>query len=229
MSLFHHKLKQIKKNKNGKHIIIKFDSNEIILKLVDTSEDTINLLYRLRKKYRNMFATDFHMTKEKTKEWINKLILENPERVLFIIYLNNTKIGCIGHGGFDEKNNSSQLDNMMKDPTCKISGIMTVVEKVYLNWMFDFFNLSKITGYLFSDNERMMNIHKECGWVLVGDVPIKKNSYDDCTRWEEIKNFSNNENAERYFNIIEIRKENLMKNFNKIEYESQRYFMEDHL
>ena len=55
MSLFHHKLKQIKKNKNGKHIIIKFDSNEIILKLVDTSEDTVNLLYRLRKKLKDKF------------------------------------------------------------------------------------------------------------------------------------------------------------------------------
>ncbi len=147
------------------------------------------------------------------------------------------------YGGFDEKNNSSQLDNMMKDPTFKIPGIMTIVEKVYLKWMFDCFELSKIVGYLFSDNERMMNIHKKCGWVLIDTVPLKKVFHEEGIRWEEIlddsglpklnalydssspvtanyppvrrkgiQNDSNNQIAERYFNIIELTRKNLMKN-----------------
>jgi len=135
-----------------------------------------------------------------------------------MIYFDNKKIGCIGNGGYDEKNNSSRLDNMMKDPLCNLSGAMTIVEKVYLKWMFDDLKLSKITGFLFSDNSRMINIHKKCGWITVDVVPIKKIFTEEETRWEEITTKPNNENVERYFNKIELTRENIMKNFDDIKY-----------
>ena len=132
MTHFHDRLEEIKKNGSIDFLKIKFGTGEIILKLVDASDETISLLYNLRKKYREMFATDFEMTEDKTRNWIKNLILGNPERILFIIYFNNKKIGCIGNGGYDKKNNSSRLDNMMKDPLCNLPNAMTIVEKVYL-------------------------------------------------------------------------------------------------
>ena len=200
MTYFHDRLEEIKKHGSIDILKIKFRIGEIILKMVDTSDETVSLLYNLRKKYRKMFATDFEMTEDKTRNWINNLILGNPERILFIIYFDNIKIGCIGNGGYDKKNNSSRLDNMMKDPLCNLSGAMTIVEKVYLKWMFDDLKLSKITGFLFSDNSRMINIHIKCGWITVDVVPIKKIFTEEETRWEEITTKSNNENVERYFN-----------------------------
>ena len=216
MTNFFEKLKNIKKMNDGKILEITYENYKIELKLVDMNSDTIDLLYNLRKKYRDMFATDFVMTKEKTKQWIKKDILENRERALFIIYVNGEKIGCIGNGGYYIEKNSSRLDNMMKDPTCKIRGIMTIIEKVYLKWMFDYFQLSKITGYLFSDNEKMMIIHKRCGWVLLDKVSIKKTYNEKGSIWEI--DYSNQKNSERFFNIIELTKKDLMENFNDIEY-----------
>ena len=218
MTYFHDRLEEIKKHGSIDFLKIKFGLDEIILKVVDTSDETVNLLYNLRKKYRKMFAHDFEMTEEKTRNWIKKLILGNPERILFIIYFNNKKIGCIGNGGYDKKNNSSRLDNMMKDPLCNLPGAMTIVEKVYLKWMFDDLKLSKITGFLFSDNSRMIKIHKKCGWITTDVVPIKKIFTEEETRWEEIITKSNNENVERHFNKIELTRENIMKNFDDIKY-----------
>ena len=218
MTYFHERLEEIKKHGSVDFLKIKFGLGEIILKLVDTSDETVSLLYNLRKKYRKMFATDFEMTEDKTRNWIKNLILENSGRILFMIYFDNKKIGCIGNGGYDEKNNSSRLDNMMKDPLCNLPGAMTIVEKVYLKWMFDDLKLSKITGFLFSDNSRMINIHKKCGWITVDVVPIKKIFTEEETRWEEITTKSNNENVERYFNKIELTRENIMKNFDDIKY-----------
>ena len=218
MTYFHDRLEEIKKHGSIDFLKIKFGLDEIILKLVDTSDETVNLLYNLRKKYRKMFATDFEMTEDKTRNWIKKLILENPERILFMIYFDNKKIGCIGNGGYDKKNNSSRLDNMMKDPLCNLPGAMTIVEKVYLKWMFDDLKLSKITGFLFSDNSRMMKIHKKCGWITTDVVPIKKIFTEEETRWEVITTKSNNENVERHFNKIELTRENIMKNFDDIKY-----------
>ena len=218
MTYFYDRLEEIKKHGSIDFLKIKFGLGEIILKLVDTSDETVSLLYNLRKKYRKMFATDFEMTEDKTRNWIKNLILGNSGRILFMIYFDNKKIGCIGNGGYDEKNNSSRLDNMMKDPLCNLSGAMTIVEKVYLKWMFDDLKLSKITGFLFSDNSRMINIHKKCGWITVDVVPIKKIFTEEETRWEEITTKSNNENVERYFNKIELTRENIMKNFDDIKY-----------
>ena len=218
MTYFYDRLEEIKKHGSIDFLKIKFGLSEIILKLVDTSDETVSLLYNLRKKYRKMFATDFEMTEDKTRNWIKNLILENSGRILFMIYFDNKKIGCIGNGGYDEKNNSSRLDNMMKDPLCNLSGAMTIVEKVYLKWMFDDLKLSKITGFLFSDNSRMINIHKKCGWITVDVVPIKKIFTEEETRWEEITTKPNNENVERYFNKIELTRENIMKNFDDIKY-----------
>ena len=218
MTYFHERLEEIKKHGSVDFLKIKFGLGEIILKLVDTSDETVSLLYNLRKKYRKMFATDFEMTEDKTRNWIKNLILENSGRILFMIYFDNKKIGCIGNGGYDEKNNSSRLDNMMKDPLCNLPGAMTIVEKVYLKWMFDDLKLSKITGFLFSDNSRMINIHKKCGWITVDVVPIKKIFTEEETRWKEITTKSNNENVERYFNKIELTRENIMKNFDDIKY-----------
>jgi len=218
MTYFYDRLEEIKKHGSIDFPKIRFGLGEIILKLVDTSDETVSLLYNLRKKYRKMFATDFEMTEDKTRNWIKNLILGNTGRILFMIYFDNKKIGCIGNGGYDEKNNSSRLDNMMKDPLCNLSGAMTIVEKVYLKWMFDDLKLSKITGFLFSDNSRMINIHKKCGWITVDVVPIKKIFTEEETRWEEITTKPNDENIERYFNKIELTRENIMKNFDDIKY-----------
>ena len=61
--------------------------------------------------YRDMFATDFEMTQEKTRNWIKKIILESQDRILFLILVDNKKIGCIGHGGYNEKENSFIWEN----------------------------------------------------------------------------------------------------------------------
>lgn len=218
MTYYHKKLKEIKDRGCVDFMKIKHDGKDVILKLVDESDETVNLLYSWRKKYRDMFATDFQMNEEKTRKWIKKDILENPERILFMIYFNNKKIGNIGTAVYDKTTNSARLDNMMKDPSCNYPGIMTVVEKVYLRWMFEGLKLSKITGFLFSDNKKMMNIHKKCGWITIDVVPVEQKKMEDGTKWEEKKSKSNDKPVERYFNIIELTKESLMENFGAIKF-----------
>ena len=48
--------------------------------------------------------------------------------------------------------------------------------------------------------------------------PLKKIFAEEETVWEEITTKSNNENVERYFNKIELTRENIMKNFDDIKY-----------
>ena len=216
---YYEKLKEIKNFGSVDFMRIKYQGKNVILRLVDESDETVILLTKWREMYRNNFGTDFSISEKKTREWLRKGVLENPDKIVFVIYVENRKIGIISTAEYDEKTNSAILDTMMKDPTYKLPGLMTTIEKVYLKWMFDELNLSKITGFLFSDNKKMMNIHQKCGWAIIDIAPIQKISTDEGTKWEKISSKLDNMKAERYFNLIELTRENLMKHFDNIEYQ----------
>ena len=216
---YYEKLKAIKDFGSIDFLKIKHREKNVILRLVDESDETVTLLTKWREMYRNNFGTDFSISEQKTREWIRKGVLENPDKIVFVIYVENRKVGIISTAEYDEKTNSAILDTMMKDPTYKLPGLMTIIEKVYLKWMFDGLSLSKITGFLFSDNEKMMNIHQKCGWATIDVVPIQKISTDEGIKWEKISSKLDNVKVERYFNLIELTKENLMKHFDNIEYQ----------
>ena len=216
---YYEKLKEIKNFGSVDFMKIKYQGKNVILRLVDESDETVILLTKWREMYRNNFGTDFSISEKKTREWLRKGVLENPDKIVFVIYVEIRKIGIISTAEYDEKTNSAILDTMMKDPTYKLPGLMTTIEKVYLKWMFDELNLSKITGFLFSDNKKMMNIHQKCGWAIIDIVPIQKISTDEGTKWEKISSKLDNMKAERYFNLIELTRENLMKHFDNIEYQ----------
>ena len=146
---YYEKLKEIKNFGSVDFMKIKYQGKNVILRLVDESDETVILLTKWREMYRNNFGTDFSISEKKTREWRRKGVLENPDKIVFVIYVENRKVGIISTAEYDEKTNSAILDTMMKDPTYKLPGLMTIIEKVYLKWMFDGLNLSKITGFLF--------------------------------------------------------------------------------
>ena len=219
MSFYHSQISKVKERGSIDYIKIKHNNKSILLKLVDDSEETIHLLTEWRKLYYHMFASNFRMNEERTKKWINQKRSTPDQSILFMIYLDGKKVGNIGADMFNENENSVELDNMMKDPNCHESGLMTIVEKVYLKWMFDNLKLSKICGRLFTDNFRMLNAHLACGWKIIDVFPMKKELTDDGWIWKETKLQSEDEFGERYFHVIELTREDLMKKFGDIEYE----------
>lgn len=219
MGFFHSQISKIKEKDSIDYIKIKHEGKDIILKLVDDSEETVHLLTEWRKLYRHMFASNFQMNEERTKKWIQQKRTISDNSILFMIYLNGKKIGNIGTDLYNEKMNSVELDNMMKDPNCKEKGIMTIVEKVYLKWMFDYLNISKVCGRLFTDNFRMLNAHLACGWRITDVSPLKREFTNDGWTWKKTKLESEDKFAERYFHIIELKKKDIMKKFGSIEYE----------
>lgn len=215
---YYKKLQIIKHSENTELLSMQYKNYIIILKLIDNSNDTIRLITKWRKLYRNNFGTDFEINEDKTRKWINEGILSNIDKVVFMIYADNEKIGIISTSDYQEESNSAILDTMMKDPGFKLPGLMTTIEKVYLKWMFDELKLSKIRGFLFADNEKMMKIHTKCGWKLKEVVPIEQVKTTEGTKWNIITSKDPKQDVNRYYNLIELTKEDLMKNFNDIEY-----------
>jgi len=217
-NFYHNKLQTIKNSESKEFLSMEYENHDIVLKLIDNSEETIKLITKWRKLYRNNFGTDFQINEDKTKKWINDGVLSNIDKIVFVIYANKQKIGIISTSDYKEESNSAILDTMIKDPGFHLKGLMTTVEKVYLKWMFDELKLSKIRGFLFSDNEKMMKIHTTCGWKLKDVVPIKQIKTNEGTKWEIITSEESEQEVKRYYNLIELTKEDLMKNFNDIKY-----------
>lgn len=167
-----------------------------------------------------MFRSNFNISEERTRRWIRDRILENPNAILFMIYVNGKKVGNLGTDKFDEKTNSAELENYMKDPTFEFPGLMTIVERPYLKWMFDGLKLSKIVTHVFSDNDKIINVHIRCGgWRIAKVIPLKRVFTSDGWKWEKTELKSEDGFAERYFNKMEVTRKDLMKNFEDINYE----------
>ena len=83
--------------------------------------------------------------------------------------------------------------------------------------MFDGLKLSKIQGLLFRDNFPALNLHLSCGFQVVETFPIKKILSNDGWAWKKIDPKSETNLVERYFNIIELSRENLIKNMDEID------------
>jgi|TARA_B110000438_G_C15708015_1_gene604066 RimJ/RimL family protein N-acetyltransferase len=217
MTFFHDKIKQIKDDNSTSILEFKFLQKTVSLKVVDDSDETINLLTKWRKENWDGFDSKFEITFRKTKQWVLNQILKNPNRILFLIIFDGKKIGQYGINGYDEKNDSIGLGDLIKGEHNIAPGIMKIVEKEFLKWIFQSLKISSIKGKVFSDNFRTLNLHNETGWTMVDSIPIKRIYTEDGWKWEEMKLQSEEEYGERYFNIIEITKEKLMEKIeNKI-------------
>jgi len=219
MSIFLTKISKIKKNGPTDIIKIDFGGKKISLKVVDDSDETISLLTEWRKKSRRMFATNFRMSNSRTKKWIQQNILKNPNCILFIIYVDDRKVGNLALDLYDEKFNSIELDNYMKDPNYNFPGLMTILDKVFLKWVFEELKISRITTKIFSDNYKMLNVHIQCGgWSITNIIPLKMIKTTDGWIWKKTK-LQSNKFAERYMNELEVKYDKLMKSFGKIDYD----------
>ena len=141
MTYYHKQIKKIKNMGTVDCIRFKYQNKLVTLRLVDDSNETINLLTKWRKSNQFMFGTNFEMSEKRTQGWIKKNLEENSDWILFMINIDGIKYGNIGTDLYQEEENSAILDNIMKDSSINYPGLMTMVEKIYLRWMFDFLKL----------------------------------------------------------------------------------------
>jgi len=205
MSNYHVGIQQIKTL--NKSIPIHMDDvhASAFLSPVDTSQESVYLLTKWRKKYGNYFATKFEPTEERTRKWIKEQVIKNRDKILFLIILNKQKIGNIGFFNYNKNNNSAEIDNVLRGERKEYAGLMENVLYSMFNIGFKELKLSKITLKVFSDNNKAINLYERCGMLEVKQIPLKKIITNDGWRWEESL-LKKHENSHRFFSFMEITK-----------------------
>ena len=100
--------------------IISEKSNKFKIDIIDNNKQTIgylspitysclnnSLLLKKLTKWRNLakkaFLTQFKATSERTKTWLENVVLNDNKRILFIIYEQETPVGHIGFINLNDK------------------------------------------------------------------------------------------------------------------------------
>ena len=92
MTDFFEKISYTKKQKNQDIITTKLDDKIISLRVIDDSSDTLYLSTKWRQNNLKWFQSTFTPTEKNTKEWIKNTILKDPDRILFMIFLDGKKM-----------------------------------------------------------------------------------------------------------------------------------------
>ena len=208
MKDFFEKISEVKQRTNEEIIQIKIDGRDIALKVIDNSVETVSLSTKWRAENLKWFLTTFVPDNEKSEKWIQDSILDNPGRILFMIYLNGKKIGQTGLDRYVSEDNSIDVTGTIKDRSVKDPKVMEYTRKALCKWAFDYLNVSKIIFRVFSDNYRNINLIERCGALTINSIPMKKIVENGHPKWVELKSEKDEDISKRYLNIMEIKKEN---------------------
>lgn len=113
-----------------------------------------------------MYTSNVISEKEHLK-WINLLKESNDIKVYYIIFENN-KIGIASISKIDKTNKICDWAFYFNNNIKKGIGIGKIVEKEFVNYIFNNFDIEKLNCEVLSNNLKIVEMHKKFGFTLEG-------------------------------------------------------------
>lgn len=152
-----------------------------ITKLHLQSSHIIEKMTTWRNQYKVFFQTQFNATPERTKRWLNNVVLANSDQMLFLIYCEGI---LMGQYGFNQLNgNSAQMDNLMRGERGGHPLLMKYAVRALIKWLFSTMEVEEVYGYTFANNAMAMKLNKDVGFSTVEKIPLTKTIVDGEIRW----------------------------------------------
>lgn len=201
---FNHKLKDKEEMERIKKLELDKKKYSYYFKPVDLTDNTIKLITKWRKKHQYSFGSNFKITTESSRNWINQII-NDSNRHLYIIIVNGHPIGNIGFKNYNKVKKSIEVDNVLKGEKM-YPGIMEKILKKFLLEIQKNMKVSIIWLRVFSDNYKAMNLYERVGMRMIGNIPLKRINTKEGYIWKETKRIKKHEVAERYYSQMQYLK-----------------------
>jgi len=132
------------------------ENTELILNFMKLRNDNINL-----------FIGSSEATLDSTSNWLRKDVLENKNRILFIVLDKHHKIH--GHLGiWIRENNNFEIDNVIKSKESNINGLFSCALETICKWVNEYTGVSKISLRVLDTNSHAINFYKKNKFTEVG-------------------------------------------------------------
>jgi perosamine synthetase len=130
--------------------------------------------------YRDSFKPTF----ESTKNWLRKLLLDVPDRILFLVLDRHGH--AIGHLGFANALNDQglmEIDNVIRGVHNIESGIMSLSMQVLIEWANKTFLPQGIHLRTLEDNVHAIKFYENLNFTLTGKLPLRKIEKDGMIKY----------------------------------------------
>ena len=152
---------------------IKIGSLKPIDNWLANDQGVIDKLTRWRKTFKKFFLTQFTPTPERTKNWLNSVVLPSDNRVLFLVYTDKSEI--VGNFGIcDLSQNRVELDNLIRGEIGGHPRLIYFAELTMLRWLFRELGIPIVTLHVFSDNYNTILLHESVGFRKVASCDLAK-------------------------------------------------------
>ena len=165
--------------------------------------ETIEMLARWRREAKT-FHNKFDVTFESTKKWLRNLLLDVPDRILFMVL--NRFGHPIGHLGFASSFNFDrimELDNVVRGVQGEDKGIMSLATLALLKWASQKFRPEGFCLRTLDNNTHALNFYSGLGFQEYYKQPLKRIGTDEEFNHIPIDNVENF-TPDRYFVCMKI-------------------------
>ena len=193
----------LKNNTSEKFSIAIKDNNDkaigslVLVQKRDANNPIIlEALTRWRKKYMKYFLTQFNASTNRTKSWLENIVIPSSDRLLFLIL--NEDNNLIGNFGIaDILFDRCELDNLIRGEKGGHPKLIYFSELSLLKWLFLEKNVKRVNLHVFANNLPTIKLHKSVGFVEIGRRKLERvQSKDGAVSFDETQIFSEGNSIE---------------------------------
>lgn len=171
--------------------------------------EAVSLISKWRRENPTLSNSVFEVTDQRTKKWIDELILRRKDRILFFIDdLQGHHVGHIAYSSFDFQNKTAEIDAVLRGERASVHGIMTMAMKSMLYWAEKNLSLNSIQLRVNENNDKAIALYTRCGFEKISRLPLFRRELENEIRWDEDPSRDISE-AERFELLMQYKKESL--------------------
>ena len=119
------------------------------------------------------FLTVFQPTMEKTRDYLDRLAVPDPRRVLFLIQdAEGRRVGNIGLCNIAP--GKAEIDNVVRGETVETPAFMSHVQEALIGWAAATLGVARVYLNVLSDNPRAVASYERAGYVETDRVPLMR-------------------------------------------------------
>ncbi len=179
-------------NDNIVNFIIRDDSGKIVAYLKPiikeyklTDPYLPDLLSKWREENPTISTGNFKITIERTTKWLDDLVINRPDRLIFIIYdLEHIPLGHIGFSNFKFDLEIGELDSVLRGVKKVIPGLMKFCTLKLIDWALDELEMKHVELSVYSDNSDAIKFYSNIGFEIIEKIPLVKVVFENEEKFE---------------------------------------------